>query len=97
MSAKDHWIKIIQDWEKSGEVAKYWCEKYKVPYVSFITWRKRINETTSIKEIPSFIEVVDKEAKSCTIKVEYQGFILHLKKDFDERLIKRCLKLIKSL
>jgi hypothetical protein len=97
MTNKDHWIKIIQDWEKSGEVAKYWCEKYKVPYVSFITWRKKIKEAISMKEGTSFIEVVDKEENSCTIEIEYQGFILRLEKSFDETLAKKCLKLLKGL
>lgn len=98
MFNKEHWIKIIQDWEKSGEVAKYWCEKRKVPYVSFITWRKRINEATSMKEVPSFIEVVaDKEEKSCAIEIEHQGFVLRLEKNFDDTLAKKCLKLLKGL
>ena len=97
MTNKDHWIKIIQDWEKSGEIAKYWCEKYNVPYVSFITWRKKIKEATSMKEGTSFIEIVDKEENSCTIEIEYQGFILFLKKNFDETLAKKCLKLLKGL
>jgi len=97
MTNKDHWIKIIQDWEKSGEVAKYWCEKSKVPYVSFITWRKKIKEATSMKEVPSFIEVVDKAEKSSVIEIEHQGFILRLEKNFDEIAAKKCLKLLKSL
>ena len=97
MTNKDHWIKIIQDWEKSGEIAKHWCEKNKVPYVSFINWRKKIKETTSMKEVPSFIEVVDKEEKISTIEIEHRGFILRLEKNFDEIAAKKCLKLLKGL
>ena len=97
MTNKHHWIKIIQDWEKSGKVAKHWCEKNKIPYVSFITWRKKIKETTSTKEVPSFVEVVDIEERASIIEIEHQGFILRLEKNFDEIAAKKCLKLLKGL
>ncbi len=50
-----------------------------------------------MKEVPSFIEVVDKAEKSSVIEIEHQGFILRLEKNFDEIAAKKCLKLLKSL
>ena len=98
MSTKDRWIKIVEDWKKSGAIAKRWCEKHQISYVSFITWRKKLELSTSIKEkTSSFIEVVETDDTPCVVELKFQDFTLCLKQDFDERLVKRCLKLIKSL
>jgi len=98
MFSKDRWNQLVEDWKNSGEVAKHWCEKHKIPYVSFIIWRKKLANFSPIKEeASSFIEIIEKEKKSCTLEIECQGFILRLTEDFNEIEVRKCLKLMKGL
>ena len=99
MVSQDRWKQLVEDWKSSGEVAKYWCKKHNIPYVSFINWRRRLDNFSPIKEegTSSFIEIVEKEKKSNSIEIEFQGFIVRLEKDFDEAVARKCLKLLKEL
>jgi len=98
MTTRDRWIGIINEWKKSDEVAAPWCRKRKIHYPSFITWRKKLSQTTSIKEeVSSFIEVVEEKKETCIIELKFQEITLQVNNSFDETLVRKCLKLIKSL
>ena len=98
MPKEDRWIKLINEWKATDEIASQWCKKNKIHYPSFITWRKKLNQITSIKEeVSSFIEVVEEKKETCVIELKFQEITLQVKNDFDEALVRRCLKLIKSL
>lgn len=100
MSTRDRWIEIVNKWKKSGEaIAASWCKKNRIHYPSFITWRKRLGQTTSIKkeETSFFIEVVEEKKTACTINLKYKDVSLEIENEFDETLVRKCLNLIKSL
>jgi len=93
MSAKDHWKKIINEWNKTGEVAKHWCQKHNISYISFISWRKRLSNVNP----PSFIEVLEERNEPFLIELEFQSITLRLKNGFDKEVVRKCLQLIKGL
>lgn len=97
MSTNDRWMKLIEEWNGSGEIASQWCRKKQLHYPSFITWRKKL--LPLIKEAPaSFIEVPQEDqSQTAVLEVKIQDFTLCLKKDFDEGLLRRSIKLLRSL
>lgn len=98
MSTKDRWEKIINEWSKTAEIAKHWCQKHQVSYISFISWRKRLRDLNSSNVKPSsFIEVLEEKNEPFVIELEFQSITLRLKKGFDEEIIRKCLSLIKTI
>ena len=99
MSNKERWLELIEQHKKSGEVAKYWCEKHKVSYINFITWRKRLstNAPEPKKHLPAFIEIPEEKEDECLIEIECKGLVLRVTQGFDKALIKKYLTVMKGL
>jgi len=97
MSTKDRWMKLVEEWDGSGEIARQWCRKKQLHYPSFITWRKKLLPLIKGAPVP-FIEIPQEvQSQTTVLEVKIQDFTLYLKKDFDEGLLRRSIKLLRSL
>ena len=62
MQSVDDWKKLIGQWERSGMSQRRFCERNKVSFWSFRSWRTKLNEMPS--ESSEFVEVQAKESES---------------------------------
>lgn len=91
------WQKKIKIWQASGKSANEWCKENNIPIQTFYTWKKRLklqNKTGLNEQV--FVELKDKSNDN-VIFLEFKGFKIHLSKDFDIMLLKRCLTTLKDV
>ncbi len=90
--SKKFWEETIKAWQESKEPAPAWCRAKDLSYHTFYKWKTRLTKTPMTKK--SFLELCDE--KSSTLSIEYHGVQIHLDKNFDPRILKKCLEALKS-
>lgn len=88
------WKKQILEWRQSNKSAKAWCKENKVPYTTFIGWKKRFKKADEVPE--KFIELKDLPMQDPGISLEYYGVKIHLKAGFDQSALKKCLSCLRG-
>lgn len=91
---KQEWKANIRNQLESGSSIKRWCRENNISEQAFHYWRRRLLLQTSISR-SSFTEIVDKERTG--IILECQGIQIHLERQFDPSILKRCLEVLKVL
>jgi hypothetical protein len=103
-ASKKEWAEKVDQWCQSGKSAKQWCQENQIIYTTFIAWRKRLNvdskssQTRSFRRMvrTPFIELKEKTKESPSICLECEGVKIHLSKNFDAALLKRCIGVLQG-
>ncbi len=84
---REFWEDTFKNWEASGQTITSWCQEKNLSYNTFCKWKVRLLKPTLTKA--SFLEI--KEEKNSSLKLEYHGIHIHLDKNFDPEILKKCL------
>lgn len=92
---KKNWEEKILLQQKSKKSCRSWCRENGESYPAFLYWKRQLFPETIVKR-SSFVEITE-PPKDRGITLEYQGFRLHLEKQFDASVLKRCLETLKEI
>jgi hypothetical protein len=90
-----HWQSQIHAQSRSGVSARRWCLAHDVNLVHFYQWRRRLTSSAE-PQCGSFVELLSapKAGTTASLRLEWQGWSLHLNPDFDESTLRRVLRLL---
>ena len=97
-AVENKWKNHVVSWESSGKSAKAWCKENNVAYISFISWKNRLQKKSVTSEkVPTFIELKKSDTECAGIKIQCKNSTLILSKDFDQQTLLRCLRILESV
>ncbi len=85
------WQERLRRWKISGKSGPKWAKEQRIPYHTFCYWRAKLADRAS------FIELVDASRTHQELHLEWRGIALRLSNDFDERALKRFLRVLQEL
>lgn len=85
----------LEQWKHSGQNGAFWCREQNIQYCVFLYWKKKLNTTE--QGPPNFLELVASSRVATGIEIEFQGVLVRLAKDFDEKTFQRCALLLRGL
>ena len=92
LSRSQRWEVCISTWKASGKSVRQWCKEHSISPNTFKYWKDKLYpeklDPTAFTEIPS--------EQSTGIEIRFQGFEIHVGKEFDQTTLSRCLKAIRS-
>ena len=95
---KNEWKEKVLNQEASGLSIKRWCRENGESAYIFHYWKSKLFQKELTQD--SFIEIKNNEplkrSEESGVQIEYEGFLLHLEKDFDSFSLVRCLKAVKG-
>lgn len=93
---KEKWKETIHQQRQSGLSITAWCCENNISKSVFCYWRDKLFPKVALNHT-AFTELFDKKSSIQTgIKLEYQGFRIHLEGDFDPYTLKKCLDVLKK-
>ncbi len=105
INRRKEWSDRVEQWIQSGKSAQAWCRENQVVYTTFMVWRKRLEldlknfqdqPVQKITQTP-FIELKDKAEENLGIFLECAGIKIHLSKNFDADLLKKCISVLRGV
>lgn len=87
LSKTEHWEMLIKNWSSSSKSMRKWCLENSIPINTFRYWRDKFSSQELDKT--AFVEIL--EEQSIGIEIRYQGFEIHISKEFNEQALVRCL------
>lgn len=94
LSKSQEWKNQIDAWKSSGKSTRHWCKERGISPSTFKYWQNKI---LPAKLDPKAFFEIPSEQHSLGIEIRYQGFEIHVGKEFDQTTLSRCLKTIRSL
>ena len=89
---KHEWEEKIQEQKTSGFSIAKWCRDNQVVEHAFYYWKKRLLHQQKMSR-DNFSELTLTDPKGCTIDIECESVLIHLKSP----TLKQCLKILKEL
>jgi hypothetical protein len=89
------WKFKLEQWKNSGLSGFLWCREQNIKYCVFLYWKKKLKTLEAKSD--HFLELVEPSSTITEIKIEFQGFVVRLTKDFDETTFQRCVQLLRGL
>lgn len=94
---RELWRKDLENWLSSGMTITAWCKENNVSYNTFQYRRKRLGNSHENRENTRFIELQEESCADSGVRVAIKGISLQLSEQFDETVLLRCLRVIRSL
>lgn len=89
---KQEWRDRVESWRSSNKSAAKWCRENNVDYDKFIYWKGRFLPNNISKSTRTgFLEIPEEKTSGAGITIEYQGFHIHLSKQFDQSVLQALL------
>lgn len=93
---KEHWIKLVTDWETSGVSQRAFCKSHNIDYSQFCYWRYEFNKAKK-KKLGTFVPVkVERSPKKTEPLTVSLGCKLSIIIE-DESHVALAAKLVKAL
>ena len=93
---QNEWKNKIIEQRQSNLSITSWCRQNHVAVHSFYYWRDKFFPKAPLDR-SAFKEISETTSFSCGgIKLEFQGFFIHLDQQFDSTILKNCLKVLKE-
>ena len=88
------WEMRIRSQKESGLSVEKWCHQNQIPYHRFCYWKDRLFPKPQLSR-SSFTELTQTNVSG--ICIEYQGLRIHLDRNFDPLILKKCLAVFKEI
>jgi hypothetical protein len=92
------WIRLINEWEKSGRSRRVFCEDRGVSVSAFQYWRRKIQREERATEANGFIEIrANKNPERISIGPRIilpNGIIVEPGNDWDEQNVTRLIRMV---
>ena len=90
---RDKWEKEIDAQKASNLSKRQWCLQRGISSTTFYYWKRKFKEEAAQQESPRFFEVLEEKISSedSGLEISVGGVIVHLRKNFDEQTLVRCL------
>lgn len=100
---QEYWSEIIEQWSASGMTQVEYCKKNDIKLKSFYTWKWQLDNKNKSKAKakaipPKFVALAldEKVIDSSTITITVNGTDIHYRKDTNDTLFLRLIKLLKE-
>jgi hypothetical protein len=94
------WLRLINEWEKSGRSRRVFCEDRGVSVSAFQYWRRKIQRKERAMESNGFIEIranaIPNRASPGPRIILPNGIIVELGNDWDEPNVMRLIRSVLS-
>lgn len=94
---RESWKRDIASWQSSGMTLSAWCKENNISYNTFLYRRKRLEDMGKNREPTKFLELCEEARNDSGVSLSINGISLQLSGQFDEEVLLRCLRVIRSL
>jgi transposase-like protein len=100
---QDHWLKLVQLWQRSGLSVRDFCERHRLSEASFYSWRRVLRERGLLHDEPAhankpaFVKLtVAAEAAPSVVEVVLGKRVLRVRPGFDADLLLELVRLLEE-
>jgi hypothetical protein len=90
------WRKQFEIYRASGKSVSAWSKEHNIPKTTVYSWKQRKASEKRVQREEKFVELQD-ELPTSSLILEYAGYKIHLKGDFDAALLKKCLMVLRGV
>ena len=94
LEKRNEWEERIRQQQASGLSIERWCQANEIKTHAFHYWKDQLNQKTPLNR-SFFTELVN--TKTPGISIEYQGFRIHVDKNFDSATLQDCLTVLRGM
>lgn len=100
---QDHWVKLVQHWQRSGLSVRDFCECHRLSEASFYSWRRVLRERGLLHDEPAHADkpafvnlTVAAEAAPSVVEVVLGERVLRVRPGFDADLLLELVRLLEE-
>ena len=82
----------VAAWRAGGKSIREWSSEHAISASAFTYWKLKFSLGELNKN--AFVEILQNE--STGIEIRFKGLEIHIGKEFDEKTLSRCLKVIRG-
>lgn len=93
------WKEKISEQQQSGLSVAAWCRQHDIAVQRFFYWRDKLFPKLPLKK-SDFAEVIKEQTArvdSSGVILKYCGYEIHLERNFDGSVLKKCLQMLLEL